>query len=196
MQKIAIVDDAADNRDFLNYMLRDEYHVRIYESDKQVVSTPVDEAFLTTPSPFFVARRTEVAGISSTSCTAAYRRRLGNLVPTVRSCTMKNRILKGLPPREHRILSPQLKPVVLKKGSVLYEAGERITQVYFPETSMISYLSGTSEGDTIEVGVVGNEGVAGLAALLSDSTAFRAVVQIPGNAYSLNQELLRREFKR
>ena len=42
----------------------------------------------------------------------------------------------------------------------------------FPETSMISYLSGTSEGDTIEVCVVGNEGVV----LLSDSTAFRAVV--------------------
>src|SRR5436189_3796354 len=109
---------------------------------------------------------------------------------------MKNRILKALPPREYRVLSPQLKPVVLKKGSVLYEAGEKITQVYFPETSMISFLSGTAEGDTIEVCVVGNEGIVGLASLLSDSTAFRAVVQIPGNAYSLNQELLKKEFQR
>jgi len=109
---------------------------------------------------------------------------------------MKNRILKALPPREHKILSPQLKPVVLKKGSVLYEAGEKILHVYFPETSMISYLSGTSEGDTIEVCVVGNEGLVGLAALLSDSTAFRAVVQIPGNAYSLSHDLLKKEFKR
>src|SRR4051812_25744299 len=109
---------------------------------------------------------------------------------------MKNRILKTLPPREQRILSPQLKPVTFKKGEVLYEAGERITHVYFPETSMVSYLSGTSEGDTIEVCVVGNDGLVGLAALLSDSTAFRAVVQIPGNAYSLSQDLLKREFKR
>ncbi len=109
---------------------------------------------------------------------------------------MTNRILNALPAREHRVLSAQLKPVVLEKGSVLYEAGERISLVYFPETALISYLSGTSEGDTIEVGVVGNEGVAGLTSLLSDSTAFRAVVQIPGTAYSLSQELLKREFKR
>ena len=43
-----------------------------------------------------------------------------------------------------------LRPVTLTKGSVLYEAGESITQVYFPETAMVSYLSGTSEGETIE----------------------------------------------
>lgn len=109
---------------------------------------------------------------------------------------MKNRILKALPPKEHRTLSAQLKPAVLTKGTVLYEAGERITQVYFPETAMISYLSGTSEGETIEVCVVGNEGIVGLASLLSDSTAFRAVVQITGESYSLNQDLLRKEFKR
>jgi hypothetical protein len=46
------------------------------------------------------------------------------------------------------------------------------------------------------VGVAGKEGVAGLTSLLSDSTAFRAVVQIPGTAYSLSKELFRREFKR
>src|SRR5439155_4299952 len=109
---------------------------------------------------------------------------------------MKNRILKTLPPKEQRILSAHLRPVTLTKGSVLYEAGESITQVYFPETAMVSYLSGTSEGETIEVCVVGNEGVVGLASLLSDSTAFRAVVQISGNAYRLSHDLLKREFKR
>jgi len=56
MQKIAIVDDAADNRDFLNYMLRDEYHVPTYESDKQVASTPVIENFLTTVRRFLSQR--------------------------------------------------------------------------------------------------------------------------------------------
>jgi hypothetical protein len=57
---------------------------------------------------------------------------------------MANRILNALPAREHKILSAQLKPVLLEKGVVLYEAGERISQVYFPETSLISYFSGTS----------------------------------------------------
>lgn len=109
---------------------------------------------------------------------------------------MKNRILKALPPKEHRMLSSQLKAVTLTKGSVLWEPGERISQVYFPEKAMISYLSGTSEGETIEVCVVGNEGIVGLASLLSDRTAFRSVVQIGGSAYSMSQDLLRKEFRR
>jgi CRP-like cAMP-binding protein len=109
---------------------------------------------------------------------------------------MKNRILKTLSSREYRILAPQLKPVSLEKGAVLYEAGERIGDVYFPEDAMISYLSGTAEGETLEVGVVGNEGIVGIASLLGDSTAFRAVVQIPGSAFVMKRDVLRREFKR
>jgi CheY-like chemotaxis protein len=37
MQKIAIVDDAADNRDFLYYLLRDEYHVLTYASGEDAL---------------------------------------------------------------------------------------------------------------------------------------------------------------
>src|SRR5436309_3713443 len=109
---------------------------------------------------------------------------------------MNNRILKALPAKEYRILSSQSKEVTLPKGAVLHEAGERIGQVYFPNDAMISYLSGTAEGESVEVCVVGNEGVVGIAALLSDSTAFRAVVQVPGSAVRISREVLRREFKR
>lgn len=109
---------------------------------------------------------------------------------------MTNRILKALPAKEYRIIAPQLKHVLLPKGMVLYEAGERAGNVYFPEDSMVSYLSGTAEGESIEVCVVGNEGVVGLASLLADATAFRAVVQIPGSAHSMSREFLRKEFRR
>jgi CRP-like cAMP-binding protein len=109
---------------------------------------------------------------------------------------MKNRILKALPSKEYRIISAQLRTVALPKGAVLYEAGERIRQVYFPEDAMISSLSGTSDGATIEVSVVGNEGVVGLPALFSESAAFRAIVQIPGVGYAISRDSLRREFKR
>jgi CRP-like cAMP-binding protein len=109
---------------------------------------------------------------------------------------MKNRILKALPPREQRVISPQLKPVMLAKGAVLYEAGDRIDEVYLPEDAIVSYLSGTANGETIEVGVVGNEGIVGVAALLGEVTAFRIVVQIPGQAFSLKRDLIRKEFRR
>jgi CRP-like cAMP-binding protein len=109
---------------------------------------------------------------------------------------MKNRILKLLPAREYRTILPQLKTVDLSQGMALYEAGERIHQVYFPDEATISYLSGTADGETLEVCVIGNEGVVGIPSLLADSTPFRAVVQLPGRAYVMRRDALRKEFKR
>jgi CRP-like cAMP-binding protein len=109
---------------------------------------------------------------------------------------MKNRILKALPSKEYRILAPHLKPLLLPKGLVLYEVGERIRDVFFPEDGVVSYLSGTSDGNTLEVSVIGHEGVVGIASLLGESTAFRAVVQIPGRAYVMKRDILRREIRR
>ena len=93
-------------------------------------------------------------------------------------------------------MSAHLNPVVLSKGSVLYEAGERIRDIYMPEDGVVSYLSDTAEGETLEVGVIGNEGVVGIGAVLGDTMAFRAVVQIPVRAYKIKREPLRREFDR
>src|SRR5215472_16561481 len=109
---------------------------------------------------------------------------------------MKNRIIKTLPLKEYRLVMAQLKPVELTQGAVLYEAGERIRDVYFPEEATISYLSGTADGETLEVCVIGNEGVVGIASLLADTTAFHAVVQLPGRAYAMKREQLRKEFRR
>jgi len=109
---------------------------------------------------------------------------------------MKNRILQALPQKEFRTLAPQLKLVVLEQDIVLYEAGESISDVFFPDEAIISYLSGTADGATLEVCVIGNEGLVGIGSILGESTAFRAVVQLPGRAYSIKHDVLRREFKR
>jgi CRP-like cAMP-binding protein len=109
---------------------------------------------------------------------------------------MKNRLLKALPQKEFRTLAPQLKLVALTQDTVLYEAGEPISEVFFPDEAIISCLSGTADGATLEVCVIGNEGVAGIHSVLGGSTAFRAVVQLPGRAYSIEHDVLRREFKR
>jgi CRP-like cAMP-binding protein len=106
----------------------------------------------------------------------------------------RNRILRSFPAREGRLLAGHLRPVYLPKDTVLYEAGQRIKDVYFPEEAVVSYLSGTSEGETIEICVVGNEGVVGIGSLMEDFTEFRAVVQIPGAAYAVSVDFLRREF--
>jgi CRP-like cAMP-binding protein len=109
---------------------------------------------------------------------------------------MKNHILRALPPRELKFIVPQLKAVDLEKGAVLFEAGEPLPHVFFPAGAMASYLSSTSEGQTIEVCVIGNEGIIGGSSLLFDIAAFRAVVQIAGPAFRLNTDVLRQECKR
>jgi CRP-like cAMP-binding protein len=109
---------------------------------------------------------------------------------------MTNRILKALPQKEYRLLAPQLKLVYLAQGTALDEAGKTAKEVYFPEDCAISYLSGTAEGQTLEVCVVGNEGVAGIASVFGDSSAFRAVVQLAGQAYSIKHDVFLREFRR
>jgi len=114
----------------------------------------------------------------------------------MKTLAYRNRILRGLPPTETRQILPHLRPIVLRKDAVLYEAGQYINQVYFPDEAMVSYLSETSAGDSIEVCIVGNEGVVGITSLIRDPTAFRAVVQIPGRAYAVNCEFLRKEFGR
>jgi CRP-like cAMP-binding protein len=109
---------------------------------------------------------------------------------------MKNRILKALPAKELKLLSGQLKGIALAKDAVLCEPGQRIGNIYFLEDAMVSVLSGTSDGETIEVCVVGNEGIVGLDSMFSDFASFRAIVQIPGVAYTMSRESLKREIKR
>jgi CRP-like cAMP-binding protein len=108
---------------------------------------------------------------------------------------MTNRILKALPPQESRSIAPHLKLVELNQDAVLHETGEVISEVYFPENATISYFSNTAEGETLEVSVIGNEGVVGVASIFAQSASFRSVVQLPGRAYCIRRDVLRREFR-
>ena len=73
-----------------------------------------------------------------------------------------NRLLATLPKKEYERLLPGLKRIPLIFGDVLYEPGDVIKHVYFPNDSIVSLLSALSERSTLEVGMVGNEGMAGL----------------------------------
>src|SRR6185369_14485248 len=77
-----------------------------------------------------------------------------------------NRLLATLPKNEYRRLLPKLKIVKLVLGEVLYDPGDVIKSVYFPNDSIISLISELSETSWLEVGMVGNEGMAGLAVFM------------------------------
>ena len=77
-----------------------------------------------------------------------------------------NRLLAALPQKEYRRLLPELEQVAMPFAEVIYEPGDLIRHVYFPNDSIVSLLSVVADRSTLEIGVVGNEGVAGIAAFL------------------------------
>src|SRR3954464_2718024 len=108
-----------------------------------------------------------------------------------------NHILSSLPPEDYERFAPHLKAVELQHSQVLQEPGELIEHVYFPQKSMVSIISHTSEGESVEVGVVGFEGMGGISAILGvDKSPHEMLVQFPQGAMRLPVSALREEFKR
>lgn len=108
-----------------------------------------------------------------------------------------NRILGGLPPEEHERLAPHLEPITLAVGDVLYYPQEPVTHVYFLNSGMVSIIATFEDGGSVEVGVVGNEGIFGLNVVLgSMSTPLEALVQLPGGGFRTPASVMEEEFKK
>lgn len=108
---------------------------------------------------------------------------------------INNRLLAGLPQRDYRRLTRHLHPVSLALGQVLYEPGNLIRHVYFPENGVISLLTVVGPHKSAEVAVVGSEGVVGSSAILGINVSqLRALVQGEGTALRIESSRLRKEM--
>jgi CRP-like cAMP-binding protein len=108
-----------------------------------------------------------------------------------------NRLLKALPVEASKRLRPALVYVPCALGDVVYEPGERLEHVYFPTSAVVSLIYTMEDGDTAEVGLVGNEGVVGIALFLGgDTTPNQAVVQVAGGALRMQAQASLEEFRR
>ncbi|WP_375505547.1 Crp/Fnr family transcriptional regulator [uncultured Nostoc sp.] len=108
-----------------------------------------------------------------------------------------NKLLAALPASDYQRLIPHMKLVPLSNRQVLYQRGEPITQVYFPNKAVVSIITTMEDGSTVEVGLVSNEGMVGMPVILGDTTTItNAVVQIPDTAMQIDADILRNEFKR
>jgi len=97
-----------------------------------------------------------------------------------------NRLLAALPQAEYKPLRGRMELVRPRLQEVLYERGARINFVYFPESGTISLLAPLTDGDAVEVGTVGNEGMVGVSVALGSNTSpYRATAQIPGRAFRM-----------
>jgi CRP-like cAMP-binding protein len=87
---------------------------------------------------------------------------------------------------EHERLQPYIEGVVLQAGARLFDAGAPLRHVYFPTTAVISLVASMRDGASMEVAVVGNEGVAGVCAFMDSEEALcSGVVLNTGHAWRI-----------
>jgi len=100
--------------------------------------------------------------------------------------TSENRLLAALPRKDRDAFLADCTLEEMVFGTVLYEQGERMRHVYFPTGGFISMLTTVDAQSTLEVGMIGSEGMCGYALNLGgDVSSLRALVQGAGTAWSM-----------
>ena len=94
-----------------------------------------------------------------------------------------NAILAALTPGDASALRPHLRPVQLQSKTILFNPGDSVDAVWFPEGAVVSLVVGLTTGETVEGAMVGKDGVVGVAAALDSKLVLtQAIVQLPGAA--------------
>jgi CRP-like cAMP-binding protein len=95
---------------------------------------------------------------------------------------VQNSILRSIPEGEYNLLREYLQPAELPAQHILHEAGAKIEFAYFLNDGMASLVVLTSDGRSVEVAIVGKEGIVGTPLVVGLSRGpHRAVMQIVGS---------------
>jgi CRP-like cAMP-binding protein len=107
--------------------------------------------------------------------------------PTPANPRALNRLLQALPKADFEALRPHLQSAEMIKEAVLIEAGAPLTHLYVPESGIISMMVRLSEGQTIELAMIGRDGILGASVAFGDAISLsEAVVLQPGSAFVLD----------
>jgi CRP-like cAMP-binding protein len=116
---------------------------------------------------------------------------------SIRRGRRQNHLLAALPADVYNRIAPNLEPLPMELGDILYESGTRVRYVYFPTTSVVSLLNVMENGSSAEIAIVGNEGILGISLFMGgETTPSRALVQCAGEGFRLKAQLLKDEFSR
>ncbi len=109
----------------------------------------------------------------------------------------QNQILRAFEPDARARIGGHMRPVIMKPGDVVCEAGGLLEYAYFPQGGVLSLLTVLEDGSAIECANIGREGVFGLFSAMYSRVSFnRCIVQHDGSMARCPIEPLRREFER
>jgi CRP-like cAMP-binding protein len=103
---------------------------------------------------------------------------------------VSNLILLSLPDDEYNLLRPYLLPYDLPQHEILHEPGEKIDFTYFLNHGMTSIVALSGDGRSVEVGIVGKEGMVGMSLTVGlQQGTFRAIMQMSGSGLRIRSEI-------
>ena len=103
---------------------------------------------------------------------------------------ISNVILLSLPEAEYNRLRPHLEPALLPQYRILHEPGQKIDFIYFLNHGMCSLVALSRDGRSVEVGIVGREGMIGMSLTAGlRQGAFRAIMQMSGGGVRIKAEV-------
>jgi CRP-like cAMP-binding protein len=109
---------------------------------------------------------------------------------------VENQILNSTPETEYNLLRPHLEAVQLQHHQILHEAGERIEFAYFLNEGLASLVVLTSDGHSVEVAIVGREGIVGTPLAVGIHRGpYRSIMQISGSGVRLKSEILEEKLR-
>ena len=109
--------------------------------------------------------------------------------------SLSNALLESLTPADKSALSAVLEPVPLPTGTLLFEADERPRYVHFLTSGMASIVTSLLDGSSVEVGVVGREGVPEALHLLGPGNGqTRCYMQVAGSGFRISFRTFQERF--
>lgn len=102
-----------------------------------------------------------------------------------------NQILNSIPENEYNLIRAHVEPIELSHRQILHEAGEKIEFAYFLNQGLASQVVLTSDGRSVEVAIVGREGMVGTPLAVGlHRGPYRSVMQIAGSGLRIKSEVL------
>jgi CRP-like cAMP-binding protein len=109
----------------------------------------------------------------------------------------ENQLLASLPERDRSRLIPQLEILTLFAKETVHESGEEMNYVYFPLDCIVVLISSVESKASVEVGLIGNEGMVGATILMgAKQSNSQALILTEGKALRLPAAVLKKEAKR
>ena len=120
-------------------------------------------------------------------------------VPTLApfSGVLLNKRLTSLEGEDFARLLPHMELVSVIAGQEVQACGDEPEYAYFPETAVLAHVFFMEDGSSTGAAIVGNDGMVGLSAILSNKQAPRWVhVIIGGTAVRIRMATIKEEFAR